>query len=52
MKTINTTMNIIDCCLEPKPIITVSKQSEMKAQIRELPFSKPVTCASPIGKAN
>ena len=52
MKTINTIMKIIDCCFEPNPIMTVSKQSEMKAQISELPFSKPVTCASPIGKAN
>ena len=36
-------MKVIDFYLEPKPIITVSKQSETKAQIRELPFNNPVT---------
>jgi len=42
MKTIRTMIKIIDCYFEPKPIITVKRASEMNAQIKELPFNRPV----------
>lgn len=40
-----------DFVLVPNPIDAVSSKSEIKAQTREPPFSKPVIWASPIGKA-
>lgn len=47
----STIMKTIDWFLEPKPTIAVNKASDMNAQIREPPLSRPVTWASPIGKA-
>lgn len=49
-KTIIIVMKTIDLVLEPKPITIVKKLSEIKAQMRAPPLSKPVTWASPMGK--
>lgn len=36
---------------DPNPMMRVRRESEMKAQIKEPPFIRPVIWAYPIGKA-
>lgn len=43
MKIIRTSMKIRELVLVPNPIMSVNKESAMKAQIKDPPFSNPVT---------
>jgi hypothetical protein len=52
MKNISIAMKTSDFFCEPNPMIRVSRESEMKAQINDPPLSIPVTWAYPMGNAS
>ena len=52
MKTMRVTIKIMEFFFVSNPMAKVRRESEINAQMRELPFNNPVIWASPIGKAN